>query len=190
MRRMPRADLLERYRALPFPSTSDEPWRFTDLKGFDPDTFVSNGHVRGQTPDVSGTGMLEIDVAGLATANEDGIDIERAPAGIRFEPLTDHELLGTLVGSDEKFAAHNAALWQHGLLVHVPKGVELEQPLYVRIANGVDTGALFFRLLVIADAGARFTLVEEYVSSGPELHAYVNAAAELFVEDEAKLEYV
>ena len=187
---MPRADLLERYRALPFPSTSDEPWRFTDLKGFDPDTFVSNGHVRGQTPDVSGTGMLEIDVAGLATANEDGIDIERAPAGIRFEPLTDHELLGTLVGSDEKFAAHNAALWQHGLLVHVPKGVVLEQPLYVRIANARADVALFWRLLVVAEPESRFTVIEDYASASPELSGYSNAVSEIFVGQAAKVEYV
>ena len=115
-----RAELLERYRALPFPTTTDEPWRFTDLKGFDPDAFVSNGDVRGQTPAEAGASMLELDVAGLATATEDGIEIGHAPEGITFEPLRDHELLGTLVAADEKFAAHNAALWEHGLLVHVP----------------------------------------------------------------------
>ena len=32
-----RTDLLERYQALPFPTTTDEPWRFTDLRGFDPE---------------------------------------------------------------------------------------------------------------------------------------------------------
>jgi hypothetical protein len=115
-----RTDLLERYRALPLPTTTDEPWRFTDLKGFDPDTFVSNGHVGGQTPAAAAGSMLELDVAALATVGEDGIEIEHAPVGLRFEPLRDHELLGTLVGAEEKFAAHNAALWEHGLLVVVP----------------------------------------------------------------------
>jgi Fe-S cluster assembly protein SufD len=94
------------------------------------------------------------------------------------------------VGTDEKFAAHNAALWEHGLLVHVPKGVVLEKPLYVRIASSVADAALFFRLLVVAEPESRFTLVEEYVSSEPELPAYTNAAVELFVEQAAKLEYV
>ena len=40
---MSRAELLERYRALPLPDTTEESWRFTDLKGFDPDAFTSNG---------------------------------------------------------------------------------------------------------------------------------------------------
>jgi Fe-S cluster assembly protein SufD len=135
--------------------------------------------------------MLDLDVAGLASVGEGGIEIESAPDGIRFEPLPDsHERLGSLVGADEKFAAHNAALWQHGLLVHVPRGVELEQPLYVRIANSVDQGAIFWRLLVVAEEASRFTLIEEYSSASAELAGYSNAAVELFVEQGAKLEYV
>jgi Fe-S cluster assembly protein SufD len=135
--------------------------------------------------------MLDLDVAGLATITEAGIEIESAPDGVTFAPLPEeHDRLYSLVGWDEKFAAHNAALWEHGLLVHVPKGVELEKPLYVRIANSAQEGSLFWRLLVVADPGARFTLVEEYVSGAPDLQAYVNAAVELFVEDGAKLEYV
>jgi Fe-S cluster assembly protein SufD len=91
---------------------------------------------------------------------------------------------------DEKFAAHNAASWKHGLLVHVPKGVELEKPLYVRIANTVAGSSLFFRLLVIADPESRFTLIEEYASESADLPGYTNSAVELFVEQAAKLEYV
>jgi len=185
-----RPELFERYRALPFPTTTDEPWRFTDLKGFDPDAFVSNGHVGGQTPAGAGASMLELDVAGFATANEDGIEIERAPEGVTFEPLRDHELFGTLVGADEKFAAHNAALWEHGLLVHVPRGLVLEKPLYVRIANTHEDGALFWRLLVVAEPESRFSVVEEFVSESPELSGYSNAVSELVVGDGAKVEYV
>jgi Fe-S cluster assembly protein SufD len=187
---MPRTELLERYRALPLPSTTDEPWRFTDLKGFDPDAFVSNGHVRGQIPAEAAGSMLELDVTGLATVSEDGIEIERAPEGIMFEPLRDHELLGTLVGADEKFAAHNAALWEHGLLVHVPRGVVIEQPLYVRISNSREGGALFWRLLVVAEPESRFSVVEEYASASPQLAGYSNAVSELFVGQGAKVEYV
>ena len=110
---------------------------------------------------------------------------------MRFEPLDENDpRLYSLVGWDEKFAAHNAAVWKHGLLVHVARGVQLEQPLYVRIANSVPGGSLFWRLLVVAEEGSSFTLIEEYASSSPELHAYTNAVAEVFVEQAAKFEYV
>src|SRR5262245_7721699 len=187
MRRV-NAEALARYQELPLPDTTEEHWRFTDLRGFDPDSYR---HVSGTAPETGPREtMLDLDVAGLATISEAGVAIERAPEGITFQPLDEgHERLYSLVGWDEKFAAHNAAVWQHGLLVPVPKGVELTKPLYLRIANSVE-GALFWRLLVIADPGARFTIVEEAVSATPDLHAYTNEAAELFVGEGAKLEYV
>ncbi len=40
---MTRTELLERYRELPLPTTKDEHWRFTDLSGFDPDAWTTNG---------------------------------------------------------------------------------------------------------------------------------------------------
>jgi Fe-S cluster assembly protein SufD len=187
MRPLTRADVLERYRALPFPDTTQESWRFTDLRGFDPEAFTGNGATTVARPG----SMLDLEVSGVASVSDAGIEIERAPEGITFEPLSDdHPRLGELVGTDEKFAAHNAALWEHGLLVHVPKGVVLEQPLYVRVASSVAEGSLFFRLLVIAEPESRFTLVEEYVSDSSDTKAYTNAAVELFVEQAAKLEYV
>jgi len=182
-----RAAAAARYAELPIPGTTEEHWRFTDLKGFDPDAFTANG----QVPVPATETMLDLDAAGLATVTESGVHIERAPDGVTFELLDEnHPRLHELVGHDEKFAAHNAALWRQGLLVHVPQGVVLEQPLYVRLANSVDGGSLFFRLLVIAEPESRFTLIEEYTSSTPELPAYTNIVSELFVEQGARLEYV
>ena len=183
---MPRTELLERYRALPLPTTSDESWRFTNLKGFDPDSFTANG----ADGVASAPGMLELEAAGIVRVSGGGLEVERAPDGITFEPLTEHARLGELVGSDEKFAAHNAAMWKHGLLVQVPQGVVLEQPLYVRVINDVEGGSLFWRLLVVAEPESRFTVIEEYASTSPKLAGYVNAAVEIFVGQGAKVEYV
>jgi Fe-S cluster assembly protein SufD len=178
---MTRADALAAYERLPVPDTSEEHWRFTDLRGFDPDAFSGAASAEIST-------LLDLDVAGYATVTADGIDITQVPDGITFEPLTDEtQELYSLVGWDEKFAAHNAAMWKHGLLVRVPKGVQLEKPLYVRIAV---TGQTFWRLVVVAEEGARASLIEEYASPSPDTAAYSNAVTELFVEPNAKLEYV
>src|SRR4029078_11693970 len=112
----------------------------------------------------------------------------RTPEAVRFEPPPeDFDRLYSLVGWDEKFAAHNAALWTHGLLVVVPKGVQVEKPLYVRIAV---TGQTFWRLVVVAEEGARASLIEEYASPASDTAAYSNAVTELFGEPEAEREYV
>jgi len=173
---------LEAYRALPVPDSAEEHWRFTDLADFDPESFSVS-----DTGTVSDT-MVDLDVSGRATVTADGIEIESAPEGVTFAPLPEgFERLYSLVGWDEKFAAHNAAMWKHGLLVVVPKGVVLEKPLYVRIAV---TGQTFWRLVVVAEEGARASLIEEYASPATDTAAYSNAVTELFVEANAKLEYV
>src|SRR5205807_719699 len=147
----------------------------------DPDSLTGSARAEIET-------LLDLDVSGYATVTADGIDIEKAPEGVTFEPLPEeYERLYSLVGWDEKFAAHNAAMWRHGLLVVVPKGVVVDKPLYVRIAV---SGQTFWRLLVIAEEGARASLIEEYASPAADTAAYSNAVTELFVEPAARLEYV
>ena len=187
---MSRTEALARFTELPLPTTSDEAWRFTDLDGFDPVTFAAEPEPgRFQTVSM----LPELEVAGWAEVSESGIHVNAVPSveGVRFEVLDENDpRLYSLVGWDEKFAAHNAAAWKHGLLVQVGKGIRLDLPLYVRIANSVEGGSLFWRLLVVAEEGSKFTLIEEYASSSPELSAYTNAVAEVFVEQAATLEYV
>jgi len=183
-----RAELLERYRALPLPTTRDEHWRFTDLAGFDPDAWSVDAT---SAPAIES--LLELDVAASATIDESGITLSdpSGTPGVTFEALTDdHPLLGSLVKPDDKLRAHNAAVWQHGLLVHVAAGVELDKPLYLRVASGVPGGSVFWRVLVVAEPGARFTLVQELTSAEPELDAYLNGVVEVVVHDGAKAEIV
>ena len=63
-----RAELLERYRALPLPSTRDEHWRFTDLTGFDPDAWTAEAGAAAAVES-----LVELDVAASATIDESGI---------------------------------------------------------------------------------------------------------------------
>jgi Fe-S cluster assembly protein SufD len=185
---MASAEALERYRELPLPDTSVEAWRFTDLRGFDPDAFTEPSPGTGS---VKAPAMLDLDVAAVATVTESGVEISGAPEGVTFTTLDEaHERLYSLVGWSEKFAAHNAAVWKHGVLVEVPRGVELDRPLYVRVASSGGDAALFYRLLVVAHEESRFSIIEEYTSPSPDARAYTNAAVELFVEQAAKLEYV
>jgi Fe-S cluster assembly protein SufD len=173
----------KRFDELPLPSTKDEHWRFTSLRGFSPD-----GQVPGTVP---GTGpaeaMLDLEAAGRAVVNERGIEIVGAPEGITFEPLP-ADYPSKLIPDDDKFALENLARWQHGLLVRVPKGVEVDQPLYVKVTS--NGGSLYWRMVIVAEEGARFTVIEDLSSAAPDTVAYTNAVVEVFVEANAKVEYV
>ena len=176
-----REQALKRYEELPLPSTSDEHWRFTDLRGFEP---VSD---TGTVSDTFSAPALDLDVAARAVVTETGIEIHGAPEGITFEQLP-QDYDAKLIPDDDKFALENLARWTHGLLVHVPKGVVLEKPLYVQVTS--SGGSLFWRMVVIADEGARFTLIEDLSSAADDTVAYTNAVVELFVDPNAKIEYV
>ena len=184
-----RADLLERYQALPLPTTKDEHWRFTDLRGFDPDAWSAGAIEQSEV-----ASLLDLDVAAAATIDETAVRISEVgslPEGVRFEPLQDdNPLVGSLVAPDDKLRAHNAAVWQNGLLVHVAQDVVLEKPLYLRVSSTAPGGSLFWRVLVVAEPGSRFTLVQELTSADEELESYVNGVVEVVVRDGAKAEIV
>ena len=134
--------------------------------------------------------MLEIDVAGLATAGGGKVEIDKLPDGVEFAALPeDHERLGTLVGADDKFTAHNAASWQSGLLVRVPEGRGARRSaLRPRRGRRHRRDLLAAarrgrgRQPLLADRGVHLA-----VGGGCRLH---ERAVELFVEQGAKLEYV
>jgi Fe-S cluster assembly scaffold protein SufB len=172
-----------RYEELPLPTTADEHWRFTDLRGFDAASLVSDTEVS----DTSSAAALELEVSGRAHVTESGIEIVNAPEGITFEPLP-ADYPAELVPEDDKFALENLARWQHGLLVRVPKGVQLDEPLYVKVTS--NGGSLYWRMVVVAEEGARFSLIEDLSSAGPDTLAYTNAVVELFVGPGSKIEYV
>jgi Fe-S cluster assembly protein SufD len=177
-----REQAAQRFEELPLPTTADEHWRFTDLRGFSVPEEVSD------TSNVSDTGpALDLAVSGRARVTENGIEILEAPDGVTFEPLP-ADYPSKLIPDDDKFALENLARWQHGLLVRVPKGVELDQPLYVQVTS--NGGSLYWRMVVEAEEGARFSLIEDLSSASPDTVAYTNAVVELFVDPLAKIEYV
>src|SRR5207248_11781220 len=76
---------------------------------------------------------------------------------------------------------------QDGVLVHVPAGVAVEEPLRAVVERASEGSAAFHRVLIVLERGASATFLEEFRSSAP---GYLNVVVELIVGDEARLEYV
>jgi Fe-S cluster assembly protein SufD len=157
------------YDSLPVPSNREEAWRFTNLRGFDPEAF---------------------------TAREAAVELDGAAGGAVFTSLAAavdshpdllEQHLGSVVSDGEKFAAANAARWSDGVLLHVPAGVSVEVPLRAAVELAEEGSALYHRVLVVLERNARATFVEEFRSEVP---GYLNVVVELVVADGARLEYV
>jgi Fe-S cluster assembly protein SufD len=160
----------ERYDVLPVPTNREEAWRFTNLRGFDPDAYEL------QQPELA---------LNEAEAPE-GVWFGSIARAVEEVPELVERHYGSVVSDDEKFAAGNAAAWRDGVFLHVPAGVEVEVPLRASL-DVRDAGGVHYRALIVLERGARAVFSEEFSSSAA---GYVNAVVELVVGDEARLEYV
>lgn len=90
--------------------------------------------------------------------------------------------------SESKFTAFNAARWDNGILVYVPRGVELELPLGGFRYLDQDGRYSASRTLVIVEANASLTYIDE--QDGADVNAANVGVTELVLGDGARLRYV
>ena len=205
-----REEAWQDFRNFSMPSTSDEPWRRTDIRKLNAGIFrlPKNGEVGDlpMVPDELLRPLVGDQHAGQIIMKPGGsqrnIDEAIKKQGVIFTDLITAEsehpevlekILGKIVKSDEgKFSALAAAFAENGVLVYVPKGVEIEHPLH-SILWGPGIGlAHFSHILIWLEEGSSLTYVHEAASldesDGQTLHAglveiNVGAGADLrFVE--------
>ena len=98
---------------------------------------------------------------------------------------------GTAVSTGfNKFTAFNAALARDGVVVHVPRNLEVSAPVRVRYRLPEAGVAVFPRTLVVAEANSRVTVIEEFVSDDLSGDGLVVPVAEVFVLDGGAVDFV
>jgi Fe-S cluster assembly protein SufD len=169
----------DEFQALGLPSRRTEEWRFTRLKSIEEGSFESplltpprvdvgpwrlpNSHLL-----VFVDGIFSPDAShkpdlpdGVAVSNL----VVTATAGSDFVA----KYLGSIAPvEDHPFAALNTALFSDGAAIHIPDGVELEKPIQLVFVSGSDGRAVLAapRVLIVAGAGSRATVVENHVGDG------------------------
>ncbi len=100
-------------------------------------------------------------------------------------------LIGQTVKPEEgKFAALVGALGQNGIVLYIPKGVKVDEPLNSLLWGPGVNIAYLSHILIFVDEGASATYIHEAASpdeSGPALHAGI---VEIKVSDNASLRFV
>ncbi|OGO63444.1 MAG: Fe-S cluster assembly protein SufD [Chloroflexi bacterium RBG_19FT_COMBO_55_16] len=204
-----RARAWDSYKRLSFPKTTDEPWRRTDLRKLDTRSFhLPEPGAFEDLPVVAGELLqpLVSDQHGgqiilLPGGSQVELSTNLAGKGVIFSDLATAErehsdvlahVIGQIVRPDEgKFAALAASLTQNGVLIYVPRGVQVEQPLHsVLWGPGVGLAHLS-HVIVWLEEGASLTYVHEAASptepGGQTLHAGI---VEIHVGDGAQLRFV
>jgi Fe-S cluster assembly protein SufD len=158
-------------QSLPLPDSKAKGWEFTDLSG------------------------LEIDAYEFAAADAE----ISAPEGVTVLPLAEaassheelvRERLGSLVSIEDPFVARNEAGWRDGVLIHVPRGVKVTEPIRIEVPLEQSGGAIGWRTLVVLEEGAEAEIWEHWSSPGDDVDALLNSVVELSVGQAATLRYV
>ena len=155
----------------PLPDQKAKGWEFTDLSGLDIDSFAEG------SPSASIDGGEGATVLPLSEARESHAELLA-------------ERLGALAPGDDPFVARNDAGWSDGVLVHVPAGVKLTEPVRVELPLDEDGAAVAWRTLVVLEEGAEAEVWEHCSSENDETEALLNSVVELHVGQAATLRYV
>jgi Fe-S cluster assembly protein SufD len=157
--------------SLPLPDSKAKGWEFTDLSGLDLDGFEATA--------------AEAEIGGAEGATV----VSLAEAVSSHEELA-RERLGSLVGVEDPFVARNEAGWSDGVLVHVPRGVRLAEPIRVEVPLDAAGAAVSWRTLIVLEEGAEAEVWEHWSSQSDETEAVLNSVVELSVGQGATLRYV
>ena len=199
----------EVFDTTPYPTTALEEWRYTDVSLFRlddvrlPDHVEPSAEVQAQaraliSADKSASvRVLQIDDALVSIEIGDAA----RKAGVRVLDMRnsdgdDAELVRRWLGTEAappelgKFAALNGALWDAGVLIYVPSGVQLEEP--VRIGRWASRSgiALFPRTLIVAEQGCHVAVVEEFGSPDFDEPMLSCGIAGIVAKDSADVQYV
>lgn len=190
---------------LPLPDSGMEEWRRTPLRMFRLHRFGPLGPAPEAVPQVTSVMQPLLSPAGrLLTLNGRKVSGELSPKwaaqGVVFDCLEDsaggpHEelvrrhLFSILDVGYDRFSALHAAFWTGGGLCYIPRGVKVDEPLFLLSALSADRSDLG-HLLVVLDEGAEATLVSETASVDSTGLGLYCGGIEIILKPGARLRFV
>jgi Fe-S cluster assembly protein SufD len=163
-------------RELALPTQKQKGWEFTDLTGLELDAYAP------------ATARVEGLVDGGDSADGPPVVMPLRDAAERLGDVVS-ERFGSLVAPDDPFVARNEAAWETGVLVYVPRGQRLSEPVRLSVAQEESGTALNWRTLIVLEEGAEAEVWERY-ESPDDVEGLFNGVVELVVGEGANLRYV
>ena len=181
-----REDAFARFCQLDFPTVHEEDWRFTNVASIAQTAF--------QLPQSAAEGVTEhqlspyrlVGLAGQLVFVNGRYAPELSRLPLRHKGLKVTSLAEAILKEREKvephfaryadyrqeaFTALNTAFFEDGAFVFIPRGMVLQEPIYLLYLNvGSETPLMAHpRNLIVAEEDSQATVVEDYVSLRPGL---------------------
>jgi len=186
---------IDEFAAVGFPTARTEDWRYSDLR-----------KLRGQVFTLAAPAEADVDVPealGQTAARfvfvngryaEELSDLGDLWQAVPVRSLANHfmsnaERANELVRGDDGIACLNTALMRDGLVLSVPSGIEIDEPIeIVHIASGAEGSATHIRHVVELGEGASISVLERFV--GDDSAYWTNSLVQARVTEGSRLTHI
>jgi len=206
-----RANAMQRFEELGFPSVKDEEWKYTNVAAIAKAKFavseaLTSASTGSDSRELAGFGSPETRLSQLIFVNgklrDDlssvsglpekvvAMDLSLAIQGEHYGEIARTHLARHADYVANGFTALNTAFISDGAFVYVPKGVVVQTPIelvFIVDSDGVNAVS-FPRVLFVAEENSSVTLVERYVSRHSSSN-FTNAVVEIVLKDGARVEH-
>jgi Fe-S cluster assembly protein SufD len=176
----------EQLTGVPMPTTEEEVWRYSRIAELDLESFSPPATPGASLERVDGeVGVVTVDGVSGSVRVSDAL----AARGVTVSVAGDEEALGAVMAAPaDRFALLNDAFAASPVVVRVPRGVVLPEPVVVRHHVTTDGVAAFPRLVVVAGEDSELTLLEHFTSA--DVRALVVPVLELQAAPAARVRYL
>jgi Fe-S cluster assembly protein SufD len=157
--------------SLPLPDQKAKGWEFTDLSGLD-------------------IGSYEPADAAVEVSGAEGATVVSLAEAVNSHAELVQKHLGSLVPVEDPFVARNEASWSDGVLVFVPRGTVVSEPIRIEVPLDSAGAVVSWRTLIVLEEGAEAEVWEHWSSGSDDVDAMLNSVVELSVGQAATLRYV
>jgi Fe-S cluster assembly protein SufD len=194
---------IHRFEELGFPTTRNEEWKYSNVKELIGETYHFNADSSLQLTDLQDlripeqvanilyfvNGQYKPELSSIVSST-DKIIIDSLQNAYKQNPELVNRYFNELTDDSEAFTALNTAFTLDGLFIHVPANQVVEQPVILRFISDAreENVASQPRNIIVVGQNAQVKVAEAFRTLG-EQRSFTNAVTEIFVEQDAHVEY-
>lgn len=192
----------------PTPTRKNEDWRFANIQALEIDSYQAYLPVNStlRTEILTRSKPAFKTSAQAVFCNDQLLSLQTLPQelhakGVIWEPLEvavlkypelvrKYWMQKSVALGSEKYAALHAAHCRAGMFLHLPKGVEIEEPLITYHWLAGEKASLFPHTLVVAEEQSRAVVIDWLASASEDESGFSCGLNDLYLAQNASLTYI
>jgi Fe-S cluster assembly protein SufD len=201
-----RKEAFNRFSELDFPTTKDEEWKYTSIAPLLQHNFVPSLDkkeiTKGQVKKFLFDGLdLNVVVVINGRFSEELTTLNKVPENIEVSSIakaisSNSPLIKKHFGKYADFSKHiftslSTAFTKDGVLIHIPEGKIIEQPIHILFITSSEDEKLLIqpRNLFVAEKNSQATIIEHFVSLNSGIY-FTNTVTEIVVGENAVVDHL